>query len=189
MAHIKSPMTHKYTLNLLLITLILAYVLYNNLFFAVVLSNSMRPTAEKGDMILMQNYNITPKVGDIVMFRHDKIGTDEIITHRVHGIYGSGIQTKGDAAPVDPWVTPQRNIISKAFIVGNEPVVLKSVGYYFLDESPTTTYSGEFGFMKTILMKAKEIGLLIFAVCIILFVLLSVNDTIKQKKLRNRRLN
>ena len=186
MAHIKSPMTHKYTLNLLLITLIIAYILYNNLFFVVVLSNSMLPTAEKGDMILMQNYNITPKVGDIVMFRHEKIGTDEIITHRVYSISERGIQTKGDATRVDPWITPQRNIISKAVIVGNKPVVMKSVGYYFFDETPTTTYRGEFGFFQTIMLKAKEMGLLIFTVCIVLFILLSVNDIIKQKQLRRR---
>ena len=187
MAHIKSPISYKYTLNLLLITLILAYILYNNLFFAVVLSNSMLPTAEKGDMILMQNYNVTPEVGDIVMFYHEKIGKDEIITHRVYSTSEGEIRTKGDATPIDPWPTPNKNIISKAVIVGEQPVVVRDIGYYFLDESPTTTYSGEFGFIQTTLLKAKEIGLLIFAVCIVLFILLSVNDTIKQKQLRNRR--
>lgn len=189
MTHIKNPSIYKYALSLFLVTLIIAYVLYNNIFFVVVLSGSMRPTADKGDMILMQNFNVTPEVGDIIMFHVEKIGKDDVITHRVHSISESGIRTKGDAGSVDNWIIHENNIISEAIIVGDKPIVMKDVGFYFLDESPTSTYRGEFGFIQTVLLKSKEFGLLIFVVCVVLFILLSVNDAIKQKKLRNRRFN
>ena len=169
---------------LLIGTLIFAYILYNSLFFAVVLSNSMMPVFERGDMVLMQTYNITPEVGDIMMFNVQKLGKDDIVTHRIYSISKNGIRTKGDATALDNWVIHERDIMSKVVIVGGKPIVVKGVGYYFLDETPTTTYSGEFGFIQTILMKAKEIGLLIFVVCIVMFILLSVNDSMKQKRLR-----
>ena len=187
----KSSMMHLFIG--LAITLILAYILYNFMFFSVVLSNSMRPTFERGDMVLMQGYNTTPQVGDIIMFNVAKIGKDQVITHRIYSISKNSntekyqIKTKGDAADrIDDWTLIPRDVHSKAVVIGGEPIVIKTAGYYFLDDTPTTTYSGEFGFMQTIFMKAKEIGLLIFAICITLFILLSVNDSIKQKRLRRR---
>ena len=170
----------------LAIVFILAFILYNYLFFTVVLSNSMKPTFERGDMILMQGYDTTPQIGDIAMFTVIKFGKDDLITHRIYSISGNKIKTKGDAGQVDKWTITPKNIHSKAIIIGGKPIVIKSVGYYFLDDTPTSTYEGEFGFIQSIIMKAKELGLLIFAIAIILFVLLSVNDSVKQKQLRRR---
>ena len=157
-------------------------MLYNYIFFVVVLSGSMVPTFSKGDMVLMQKYDIDPQIGDIIMFQPETFGRDMVVTHRVHSITPRGVVTKGDATPIDNWFIDQNIIYSEAILIGGKPIVIKSIGYYFMDETPNINFPGEFGFIKSILMKSKELGLLIFAVSIIVFVLLSVNDSIKRKQ-------
>ena len=176
----------------LVITFILAFIAYNFIFFAVPISGSMRPTFDRGDLILMQTYDVEPHVGDIVMFGVAKIGRDEIVTHRVYEVLPGGqeIRTKGDSTPVDAWVIDIKRIYSKAIIIGGKPVVLKGAGTYFLDNSITASsslqYSNEMGLLQNILKSAKEFGLLIFAICVVLFILISMNDSIKMKQLRRR---
>ena len=171
---------------ILISTLSIAYVLYSSVFFAVVLSGSMAPTFNRGDMVLMQNYDIDPQIGDIIMFKPSTLGKDKIVTHRVHSFTPRGIKTKGDARPIDNWEVDQKLIYSEAILIGEKPIVIKNIGYYFMDETPNTNYPGEFGFLKSILMKSKELGLLIFTICITLFVLLSLNDSIKRKQKKQR---
>lgn len=170
----------------ILIVLVLALIFYNGIFFTVPISNSMKPTFEKGDLVLMQKYDTSPNVGDIILFSVAVIGPDKVITHRIYSISGDSIKTKGDSTPIDQWIITPKQIHAKTIMIGNKPIVIKSVGYYFLDETPTTTFANEFGALQTILMKGKELGLFIFATCIIIFVLLSVNDIKKQKKYRRR---
>lgn len=172
---------------MVVVTFILAYIFYHYLFFTVPISGSMRPTFDRGDLVLMQRYDMTPEVGDIIMFGIAKIGKDQVVTHRVYEVLPGGeFRTKGDATPIDSWTISQKQIHSKAVLVGGEPIVIKKVGYYVLDETPSSTYKGEFGFLQSILMKGKEFGLFIFAICVTLFILLSLNDSIKQKRLRRR---
>ena len=170
----------------ILVVLVLAFIFYNYIFFTVPISDSMKPTFERGDLVLMQTYDTSPNVGDIILFSVLLIGPDEVVTHRIYSISGDSIKTKGDSTPIDQWTITPRQIHAKTVMIGNKPIVLKSVGYYFLDETPTTTFAGEFEALQTILMKAKELGLFIFATCITIFVLLSVNDMKKQKKYRRR---
>ncbi len=111
--------------------LALVYILSSQYFvFATVLSGSMEPTFKKGDMVLMQEFDLNVKVGDIVMF--PMYGFKEPITHRVVGITGRGyIITKGDAnALTDSTGFPPERIIGKAVLIGNTPIVLKGIGYY-----------------------------------------------------------
>lgn len=178
----KVPKKSSKYIYILLNTLVTAYILYNYIFFAAVLSGSMAPTFDRGDMVLMQKFDIDPQIGDIILFQPSTFGKDQVVTHRVYSITPSGIKTKGDARPVDNWVIDQESIYSEAILIGGKPIVIKNIGYYFIDETPNTSYPGEFGFIKSIMMKSKELGLLIFAVAIILFILLSVNDSIKRKK-------
>ncbi len=94
---------------------------YPNIFgytFFEIISGSMSPTIEKGDMILVKldtNY----KVGDIVSYKEN----DSIITHRIVEKKGNSYITKGDANnTVDNPINESQIIgktvktISKAFI-------------------------------------------------------------------------
>ena len=184
--HFKIGANLKNILFYLIATLIIAFLLYNYIFFAIPVSNSMRPTFEAGDLVLMQSLNTEPHEGDIVMFGMAMIGKDQIITHRVYSISPEGIKTKGDAGPVDTWVLPLERIHAKAVTVGGKPIVIKSIGYYFLEEQISSAYTREFGFMQVLFRGGKQLGLLIFVICLVAYTWISVNDMKRQKKYRRR---
>ena len=169
-------------------TLILAFIFYNYIFFAVPISDSMSPTFEKGDLILMQKYDIEPYEGDIVMFGVSILGEgNKVVTHRVYSVTPDGIKTKGDAtSSVDNWKIPKERIHAKAISINDKPIVIKSIGHYFLDTQVSSTYASEFRFMQSIVQGGKQLGLLIFVICLVAYTWLSVNDMKKQKKYRRR---
>lgn len=169
-----------------IVALLLAFVLYNYVFFTVPVSNSMRPTFEAGDLVLMQKFDIVPEKDDIIMFGMAVIGNDRVITHRVYSVTPSGVKTKGDAGGVDYWTVSQKQIYAKAITIGNKPIVIKSVGNYFLDTQISSTYAAELGFMQTIVQGGKQLGLLIFVICIVAYTWLAVDDIKRQKKYRRR---
>ena len=95
---------------------------YPNLFgytFFEIVSGSMSPTIEKGDMILVK-LDTDYKVGDIISFKED----DSVITHRIVEIKENSYVTKGDSNnTLDNPITKDRiigktvKIVSKAFIL------------------------------------------------------------------------
>ena len=182
----KAKVATKNLLSTLLLTLIISFILYNYVFFTVPVSNSMRPTFEAGDLVLMQKFDVEPNKDDIIMFGLAVIGKDQIITHRVYSVTPEGIKTKGDAGAIDYWVIRPDQIYAKAVTIGGQPIVIKYVGNYFLDTQISSTYAREFGFIQAIARGGKQLGLLIFAICIVAYTWLSVNDIKKQKKYRRR---
>ncbi len=79
-----------------------------------VFSESMLPTFQKGDMIIVFG-NDEIKVGDIIVFSVPD--RQDPIIHRVYSITGSIIQTKGDNNQyVDPWQTTLQNVKGKAVL-------------------------------------------------------------------------
>ena len=184
--HFKIRKNSKKLLPSLITTLLFAFILYNYVFFTVPVSNSMRPTFEAGDLVLMQKFDTEPQKGDIVMFGLAVIGKDQIITHRVYSVTPEGIKTKGDAGAIDYWVISPKQIHAKAITIGGQPIVIKSVGHYFLETQISSTYAREFGFMQAIIRGGKQLGLLIFVICLVAYTWLSVNDMKKQKKYRRR---
>ena len=182
----KSKIATKNLLIILLTTLIISFILYNYVFFIVPVSNSMRPTFEAGDLVLMQTFDIEPHKDDIIMFGLTVIGKDQIITHRVYSVTPEGIKTKGDAGAIDYWVIRPEQIHAKAITIGGQPIVIKSVGHYFLNTQISSTYAREFGFMQSIMRGSKQLGLLIFVICIVAYTWLSIDDMKKQKKYRRR---
>ena len=170
----------------LLTTLFFAFILYNYVFFTVPVSNSMRPTFEAGDLVLMQTFDTEPHEGDIIMFGMAVIGKDQIVTHRVYSVTPNGVKTKGDAGGVDFWTVSQKQIYAKAVTMGDKPIVIKSMGNYFLNTQISSTYAREFGFMQAIITGGKQLGLLIFVICLVAYTWISVNDMKKQKKYRRR---
>lgn len=116
--------------------LALVYILSNQYFiFGTVLTGSMVPTFDPGDMVLMQTFDKKVKVGEIAMF--PMYGFREPVTHRVVEIneYGN-IITKGDANPtIDNNGFPPERIVGKAVVIGGQPIVLKGFGYYVRPEN------------------------------------------------------
>ena len=169
------------------LALLFAFIIYNYIFLTVPVSNSMSPTFEKGDLVLMQKVDLEPHEGDIIMFGMAVVGgLDQPITHRIYSITSEGIKTKGDATPIDNWVLPPERIHAKAVTIGGNPIVIKYVGYYFLNAQISPAYAQEFGIIQAIIAQAKQFGLLIFVICIVAYIWLSVEDIKKQKQYRRR---
>lgn len=119
-----------------LLVLGLFFVLSSQYFvFATVLSGSMEPTFQRGDLVLMQRMYLKADVGDIIMFPMFRF--QEPVTHRVVDITEEGkIVTQGDANPFpDSSGFPPDRVAGKAVLINNEPLVLKGLGYHIRPEN------------------------------------------------------
>lgn len=160
------------------LVLLLGYILYAKfIFLAVVASGSMFPTLEQGDIILACSFNIDPEEGDILLFKTQKI--PYIITHRVYEVTEKGIRTKGDArSDIDPWLLTMDQIQGEVVTIGGSPVVIHDVGEYFLFTEERATRMGPYGSELYVVSKTiqhvKQAGLLIFVICIALYIVFSL---------------
>jgi signal peptidase len=83
-----------------------------------VMSGSMAPAVETGDVVVTETISPTEaRVGDVVTFR-DPRGSERLITHRLHGFRLSGGRfravTKGDANnTVERWSVPSGGQIGR----------------------------------------------------------------------------
>lgn len=174
------------------ITIFVAYVLSSQLFFfAIVTSGSMEPTFKKGDLVFMQNILVKPKNGDILIYPDPQgnIAGDRpiTVTHRVVDINGDVLRTKGDNNPaIDSWKVDKKDVLGKAIILDNKPVVLKDVGKYFLLDYRTTQYSGEFLAIAKTIQNMRTMGIMIFFVCLVLYLFLSIKDSRPSRHFRSR---
>lgn len=81
--------------------------------FAVVMSGSMAPTINTGDMVVLQRLREPARIGEIVAVpvpddARARYGYPPVVIHRVVRIIGDQIRTKGDARPtVDPFTVPR----------------------------------------------------------------------------------
>ena len=168
----------------LVITLILALIVYKYVFFAVPVSNSMLPTFARGDLILYQTYNTTPAIGDIIMFK--VLDKKMPVTHRVYSMNGGFIQTKGDNGGVDPWNLYPQNIRAKAIIVKDKPIVVKHMGSYITGELQSGNENAAFKAISKFAQKGRETGLAIFSVCLLIYLLVSAYDMSAQRRYKRR---
>ncbi|MEA1864806.1 MAG: signal peptidase I [Euryarchaeota archaeon] len=161
----------------LILVVIVAYLFYNQLlFFAVVGTGSMEPTLMTGDLVLIQNVDAEPQIGDIIMFDTDSVPIPVI--HRVHSVSEQGFKTKGDAVAgsrTDDWVVSDDQVCGEAVEIGGEPIVIRSFGRYFIEDvqdgETYTKYGREYGFVKKFVQSVKSLGLVIFIVCILMYIL------------------
>ncbi|ASA78536.1 signal peptidase I [Thermococcus sp. 5-4] len=87
----------------------------------VVLSGSMQPLFNPGDMVVIESVNLdSVTVGDVIAF-HPPNAKDEktLVTHRVVEVITNGsrryFQTKGDNnEDLDPFLVPSENVVGKA---------------------------------------------------------------------------
>lgn len=159
----------------LIIIVIVAYLLCSQtIFFAVVGTGSMEPTLMTGDLVLIQDIHVVPQVGDILMFKTNTVPIP--VVHRVVSVSERGVKTKGDArGRADDWTVPEDQICGKVVVIGGNPVVIKSFGSYFIEDASDggmyTKYGREYGFVKQLVQSIKSFGLIIFFLCILMYIL------------------
>jgi len=130
----------------------------------VVVSDSMKPEFQRGDMIITQSVLLTPEVGDIVTFNVKN--KNYAISHRVISINNGVIITKGDNNPrKDDYNTRQENIIAKAIQFNNHPLVIKDLGALFIvdysQQGVIFKFGDRFTFMQQLSATIKAWGLVI----------------------------
>lgn len=170
-----------YLINALVVValvLLVAFILYIKLiFFTVVISDSMNPSIEKGDLVMMQRIYVKPEIGDIINFEVSAVQLS--VTHRIISISGNEIRTRGDSnANEDPWKITKANILGKIVTLSGKPVIIKDLGeYFFIDASKSgRTYGPEFNAISTLIRGIKFTGFVIFSICMILYVVFSLRE-------------
>jgi signal peptidase len=146
-----------------LVVLILAFS-FKFITFQVVVSDSMKPVFERGDMVLSQAISKEPHVGDIATFKARDVQNP--ITHRIVGIQGNSVTTKGDNNPLpDGYDTTTNDIIAKAVVIDGQPIVLKGVGSYFIldftQQGAVSKYGDKFTFLQQMFQVIRTWGYVI----------------------------
>ena len=189
--HAQKPKLQKILLPIA-ITLFIAYILSAHLlFFAIVTSGSMEPTFKKGDLVFMQDILLQPKVGDIIIFpdpQKNIVANKPVkVTHRIIDMKWDFIRTKADNNPnADNWKINKKDVIGKAFVIGSKPVVLKDFGRYFLLDFSTDQYTEEYLAIAKTIHNIRTMGLLIFFVCIAMYLFLSIRDSRPLRHMKSR---
>jgi len=166
------------TIVLSLLVVIISLLLFKFVFFTAITSGSMSPTFERGDLVLMQRIYTEPVEGDIIMLEREEYLLP--VTHRIVSVTEGGVRTKGDArGRVDPWTIPEEEIVAKAVQVGENPVVLKDVGDYFIlnpKEMRIGKYGSEYSFVKNLFSTIKVYGYILCIIAIIGYVILTIKE-------------
>ena len=132
--------------------------------FVAVISDSMRPEFQRGDLVLTQSISKDPQVGDIITF--NAVGIKNPVTHRVIGLQYNKVVTQGDNSPLaDDYGTTKNDIIAKVVVIDGHPVVLKGVGSYFILDFSKEGKLGRFGdqyeFLQKMFMTIRTWGYVI----------------------------
>lgn len=145
----------------------------------VVISDSMKPEFQRGDMIIVQSINLTPEIGDIITFRMKNKNYD--VTHRIISISNSAIITKGDNNPrKDEYDTKQENIKAKAIQINNHPLVIKNFGALFITDYSKQgviyKYGDQFTFLQQLSATIKTWGIVITVLALLGYIMMIQRD-------------
>lgn len=163
-------------LTLIIIFLLIILVATNGIFFTAVITDSMKPTFQKDDLVLMQNIERSYHVGDIIMFKTPD--TAKPYSHRIVSISEKGtIQTAGDAVGInDWWELKKEDIMGKIISFNGRPVIIKGYGKYFVIDRDRQTL-GAFGqdYNKYVLLidVIRTYGYVIAAGSLLLYIFLT----------------
>jgi signal peptidase len=174
------PKTMRAFLPLIIMLIIVVLLINNYVYFAVITSDSMSPTFKKGDMILMTEYKDVG-IGDIIMF--DAPDEPFPVVHRVSNIVDENISTKGDFNyKEDLWTINNSVVYGEAVTISGNPVILKGVGTYFLeDHEPDERFSGEIEFNRLLLQGMKNLAIFIFFSAVLLYIFFTMKE-LRQRK-------
>lgn len=172
---------------LALAILIIIVIGTRSIFFADVVSQSMVPTFDKNDLILMQNIDRTYNIGDIIMF--NRPDTSLPVSHRIVSISEEGIQTAGDATKsTDWWKIKNDDILGKAISIQGKPIVIKGYGIFFTVEDRNQRF-GPFDYQTYLLFISvlKGYGYAIAIICLMIYIALALKgDDRKNKIMKNK---
>jgi signal peptidase I len=152
-----------YILLIVVVILILAFGI-KLIGFAVIISDSMRPEFQRGDLVMSQSISKEPQVGDIITFK--AAGVQNPVTHRVLSIQNNNVVTKGDNNPLaDDYGTTRNDVIAKVVVIEGHPVVLKGIGSLFILDFSKEGKLGKFGdqyeFLQNIFVTIRTWGYVI----------------------------
>jgi len=175
---------------LIIATFIILIISTKSIFFAAVVSDSMTPTFNKNDLILIQNIDRKYNVGDIIMF--ERPDTSLPVSHRIISITDDGtdgivIRTAGDATKgTDWWKLKNDDIKGKAIVIQGKPIMIKEYGKYFIVENKNQRF-GPFDYQNYYLfisvVKAYGYAIAIFSLLIYIVLTLKGNrDNIDRYK-------
>jgi signal peptidase I len=155
----------------ILVILILAFGL-KILSFATVVSDSMKPEFQRGDLVLTQSVFKEPHVGDIITFKAQDV--QYAVTHRVVGVKNDFVTTKGDNNPLpDDYGTTTGDILGKAIVLDNHPIVVPGVGSYFIldfsREGKLYKFGDQYEFLQQMFLTIRTWG---YVITIIAFAML-----------------
>ena len=141
--------------------------------FTVVISDSMRPEFQRGDMVLMQGFFKEPQVGDIITFNTDQ--SQYSITHRVVSI-GNIIITKGDNNPYrDDYKTTQDKVLLKAIMFNGHPIIIKGYGAIFITDYSRmgiiSKYGDTFTFMQQLSATIRAWGYIVTILAVLWYIM------------------
>jgi signal peptidase len=145
----------------------------------VVVSDSMKPEFQKGDMVIVQSIFLTPEVGDIITFSVKDKNYD--VSHRVVTIKNGLIITKGDNNPrKDDYKTKQENIKAKAIQINKNPLVIKDFGALFITDyskqGVISKWGDTFTLMQNISAAIKAWGIVITIVSLFGYIIMMKSD-------------
>jgi signal peptidase len=145
----------------------------------VVVSDSMKPEFQRGDMIIVQSIFLIPEVGDIIMFSVQNKNVD--ISHRVISMSNGAIITKGDNNPrKDDYYTTQKNIKAKAIQFNNHPLVIKDLGALFIvdysRQGVIYKFGDRFTFMQQLSATIKAWGIVITIFALFGYIMIMQKD-------------
>lgn len=179
----KQKIIFKDIIVLLVAVLIIIVIGTRSIFFVDVVSQSMVPTFDKNDLILMQNIDRTYNVGDIIMFRSP--ATAIPVSHRIVSIDNGIIRTAGDATKkTDWWELNTSDVLGKAITVQSNPIVLKGYGRFFTLEDRNQRF-GPFDYTTYNLFIAviKAYGYAIAVISLLLYIGLAIKGEDRKNKL------
>jgi signal peptidase len=162
---------------ILTIIVILGFKLFT---LVVVVSDSMKPEFQKGDMVIVQSIFLTPEVGDIIMFSVKNRNYD--VSHRVVAIKNGIIITQGDNNPrKDDYRTKQENIKAKAIQINKNPLVIKNFGALFITDyskqGVISKWGDQFTLMQNISAAIKAWGIVITIFALLGYIIMMQRDT------------
>ena len=180
LAQIKPEKRHTLThaVPVLLTLCIFLLLATKSIFFAAVVSGSMQPTFERGDLVLMQSLHKTVNERDIIMFNNNIYAHP--ITHRAVEVSDKGIRTKGDANQyVDAWTLGEGNVVGKVVTLGGRPIVIKDWGIFFILENrgeALPLFGSDYAKYQLFLSVLRTYGLVISLISLLIYVSLTYKD-------------
>jgi len=178
-AELKKDTTRRDWLQFLIILVIIVIFGLKLITPVVVVSDSMKPEFQRGDMFIVQSIFLTPEVGDIITFSVKNKNYD--VSHRVVTIKKSLIITKGDNNPrKDDYQTKQENIKAKAPMINGHPLVIKNFGALFITDyskqGVISKWGDTFTFMQNVSATIKAWGIVITIFSLFGYILMMQRD-------------